>query len=77
MTKQVRPQTQAKAKHKWHKPTLDSNILSLADFFKELFECAEQTFGPLAYERIDSLLYAKLPPQLKISTNLSYLVNET
>ena len=46
---------------------------TLSDFLKELKEGAERTFGPLAQQMIDSLVYAKLPPDLKRSINLAHL----
>ena len=75
--KYVKPQSQATAKHKWHKLTFDPNTKSLPDFLKELNECAERAFGDNAQHMIDSLLYAKLPPHLKRSLNLAYLENGT
>ena len=56
--KYVRPQSQATAKHKWYKLTSDPNMKSLSDILEELNECAERAFGPLAQQRIDSLLKA-------------------
>ena len=75
--KYVKPESQATAKHKWHKLTFDLNTKSLPDFLEELNECAERTFGDNAQHMIDSLLYAKLPPHLKRSLNLVYLENGT
>ena len=75
--KYVKRESQATAKHKWHKLTFDSNINSLSDFSEELNECAERAFGDNAQHKIDSLLYAKLPPHLKRSLNLAYLENGT
>ena len=75
--KYVEPESQATAKHKWHKLTFDPNTKSLPDFLKELNECAERAFGGNAQHMIDSLLYAKLPPHLKRSLNLAYLENGT
>ena len=71
--KNVKPESQATAKHKWHKLTFDPNTKSLPDFLEELNECAERAFGENAQHMIDSLLYAKLPPRLKRSLNLGYL----
>ena len=71
--KYVKPESQATAKHKWHKLTFDPNTKSLPDFLEELNECAERAFGDNAQHMIDSLLYAKLPPHLKRSLNLAYL----
>ena len=75
--KYVKPESQATAKHKWHKLTFDPNTKSLPDFLEELNECAERAFGENTQHMIDSLLYAKLPPQLKRSLNLAYLENGT
>ena len=63
--KNVKPESQATAKHKWHKLTFDPNTKSLPDFLEELNEYAERAFGDNAQHMIDSLLYAKLPPHLK------------
>ena len=75
--KYVKPESQATAKHKWHKFTFDPNTKSLPDFLEELNDCAEKSFGGTAQNTIDSLLYAKLPPHLKQSLNLAYLENGT
>ena len=75
--KYVKPESQATAKHKWHKLTFDPNTKSLPDFLEELNECAERAFGDNAQQMIDSLLYAKLPPHLKRSLNLAHLENGT
>ena len=75
--KYVKPESQAKAKHKWHKLSFDPNTKSLPDFLEELNECAEKAFGDNAQHMIDSLLYAKLPPHLKRSLNLAHLENGT
>ena len=75
--KYVKPESQATAKHKWHKLTFDPNTKSLPDFLEELNECAERAFGDNAQHMIDNLLYAKLPPHLKRSLNLAYLENGT
>ena len=75
--KYVKPETQATAKHKWHKLTFDPNTKSLSDFFEELNESAERAFIDNAQHMIENLLYAKLPPHLKSSLNLAYLENGT
>ena len=75
--KYVKPESQATAKHKWHKLTIDPNTKSLPDILEELNECAERAFGENAQHMIDSLLNAKLPPLLKRSLNLAYLENGT
>ena len=73
--KYVKPESQATAKHKWHKLTFDPNTKSLLGFLKELNECAERAFGDNGQHMIESLLYSKLPPHLKRSLNLAYLEN--
>ena len=75
--KYVKSESEATAKHKWHKLTFDPNTKSLPDILEELNECAERAFGESAQHIIDSLLYAKLPPLLKRSLNLAYLENGT
>ena len=71
--KYVKPESQATAKHKWHKLTIDPNTKSLPYFSEELNECAERTFADNAQHKVDSLLYAELPPHLKRSLKLAYL----
>ena len=73
----VKPESQATAKHNWHKLTSDPNAKSLSDFLEELNKCAERAFGDNAQHMIASLLYAKLPRHLKRSLNLAYLENGT
>ena len=75
--KNLKPESQATAKHKWLKPTSDLNVKSLSDFLKKLNECAEREFGENAQHMIDSLIYAKLPPHIKRSLNVVYLENGT
>ena len=69
----VIPQSQATAKHKWHKLTFDPITKSLSDFLEDLSECAERAYGPLAQQKIDTLLYAKVPAHLKRSISKAYL----
>ena len=75
--KYVKPESQATAKHIWHKLTFDPNTKSLPDFLEELNKCAERAFGFNAQHMIDTLLYATLLPHLKRSLNLAYLENGT
>ena len=75
--KNVKPESRATAKHKWHKLTFDPNTKSLPDFLEALKECAEKEFGDNAQHMIESLLYAKLPPHLKRLLNLAYPENGT
>ena len=73
----VKPESQATAKHKWHKLVFDPNTMKLPDFLEELNQSAEKAFGEHAQAMIDSRLYAKLPPKLKRSVNMARLENAT
>ena len=75
--KYVKPESQATAKHKWHRLTFNPSTMKLPDFSKELNQGAEKAFGENAKSMIDSLLYAKLPPKLKRSVNMARLENGT
>ena len=68
--KYVKPESQATAKHKWHRLNFDPNTMKLPDFLEELNKGAEKAFGENAKSMIDSLLYATLPPKLKRSVNM-------
>ena len=68
--KYVKSESQATAKHKWHKLVFDPNTMKLPDCLEELNQGAEQAM-------IDSLLYAKLPPELKSSVKMARLENAT
>ena len=68
-------ESQATAKHKWHRLTFDPNTMKLPDFLDELNQGAEKAFGENAISMIDSLLYAKLPTKLKRSVNMARLKN--
>ena len=61
--KYVKPESQATAKHKWHRLTFDPSTMKLPDFLEELNQGAEKAFGENAKSMIGSLLYAKLPPK--------------
>ena len=69
--KYVKPESQATAKHKWHKLTLDPNTKSLSNLMEELDECAGRALGNNAQHMIDNLNNAKLPPQSKRFLNLA------
>ena len=75
--KYVKPESQVTAKHKWHRLVFDLNTMKLPNFLEELNQGAEKAFGENAQVRIDSLLYAKLPPRLKGSVNMARLENAT
>ena len=73
--KYVKPESQATAKHKWHKLVFDPNTMKLTDFLEELNQGAEKAFAEHAQAMIASLFYAKLPPKLKRSVNMAQLEN--
>ena len=75
--KYVKLESQATAKHEWHRLVFDPNTMKLPDFLEELNQGAEKAFGENAQAMIDSLLYAKLPPKLKHSVNMARLENAT
>ena len=43
--KYVKPESQATAKHKWHRLVFDPNTTKLPDFLEELNQEAEKAFG--------------------------------
>ena len=69
----VKPESQATAKHKWHRLVFDPNTMKLPDFLEEINQGAEKAFGDHAQNMIDSPLYGKLPPKLKRSVNMARL----
>ena len=73
--KYVKPESQATAKHKWHRLVFDTNTMKLPDFLEDVNQGAEKAFGDHAQKMIDSLLYAKLQPKLKRSVNMARLEN--
>ena len=75
--KYVKPESQATAKHKWHRLVFDSNTKKQPDFLKELNQGAKKAFGENAKALIDSLLYAKFSSKLKRSVNMAQLENAT
>ena len=75
--KYVKPESQATAKHEWHRLIFDPKTMKLTDFLEELNQGAEKASGENPKSMIDSLLYAKLPPKLKCSVNMARLENGT
>ena len=75
--KYVRPESSASAKHRFNRLTFDPENQKLPDFLEELQESAEKAFGENAYQMIENLLYAKMPPHLKKSINQADLENGT
>ena len=56
LRKYVKPESQATAKHKWHRLVFDPNTKKVPDFLEELNQSAEKAFGDHAQKMIDSLL---------------------
>ena len=54
--KYVKSESQATAKHKWHRLAFDPSSMKLPDFLEELNQGAEKAFGENAKSMIDSLL---------------------
>ena len=75
--KYLKQESQATAKLKWHRLVFDPNTMKLLDCLEKLNQGAEKDFGENAKSKIDSLLYAKLPPKLKQSVNKPRLENGT
>ena len=75
--KYVKPESSASAKHRFNRLAFDPEHQKLPDFLEELQESAEKAFGENAYQMIENLLYAKMPPHLKKSINQAYLENGT
>ena len=71
--KYVKPESQPTVKHKWHRLVFNPNTMQLPDFLEELNQGAKKAFGDHLQKVIDSLVYAKLPPKLKRSVNISRL----
>ena len=71
----VKPESQATAKHNWHCQVFDPNTMKLPDFLEELNQGSQTVFEDHAQKMVDSLLYAKLPPELKRSVNMARLAN--
>ena len=76
-TKYVKPESSASAKHRFNRLAFDPEHQKLPDFLEELQESAEKAFEENAYQMIENLLYAKMPPHLKKSINQAYLENGT
>ena len=45
--KYVKPESQATAKHKWHKLVFDPDTMKLPDFLEEVNQGAEKAFGEM------------------------------
>ena len=69
--KHVKLESEATAKHKWHRLVIEPNTMKLQCFLKELNQGAKQALGKNARTKIDILFYAKLTANLKCSINLA------
>ena len=75
--KYVKPQSMAKAKHKFQQLVFIPEIQKLIDFLDELQKLAKDAFGVAAQAIIEQFIYAKMPPHLKKSINQAHLENGT
>ena len=75
--KYVNPESSASAKHRFNRLAFDPENQKLPDFLEEFQGSAEKAFGENAYQLIENLLFAKMPPHLKKSINQAYLENGT
>ena len=75
--KYVKPQSMAKAKHKFQKLVFNPTNQKLVDFLDELQKLAKVAFGIGAHAIIEQFIYAKMPPHLKKSINQAHLENGT
>ena len=75
--KNVKPQSMAKAKHKFQRLVFNPANQKVIDFLDELQKLAENAFGVAAQAIIDQFIYAKMPPHLKNSINQAHFENGT
>ena len=74
--KYVKPQSMARAKHKFQRLVFNPANQKLNDFLDELQKLAKDAFGVAAQAIIEQFIYAKMPPHLKKSINQAHLENE-
>ena len=70
--KYVKSESQATAKHNWHKSVFDPNTMKLPDFLDELNQGAEKAFGDHTQAKTGSFIYAKLLPIFECSVSSQY-----
>ena len=75
--KYVKPQSMAKAKHKFQRLVFNPANQKLIDVPDELQKLAKDAFGLAAQAIIEQFIYAKMPPHLKKSINQAHLENGT
>ena len=75
--KYVKPQSMARAKHKFQRLVFNPTNQILIDFLDELQKLAEDAFGIATQVIIEQFIYAKMPPHLKKTKNQEHLENGT
>ena len=75
--KYVKPQSMARAKHKFQQLVFNPANQKLIDFLDELQKLAKCAFGVDTQAIIEQFIYAKMPPHLKKSINQAHLENGT
>ena len=73
--KYVKPQSMAKAKHKFQRLVFNPANQEVINFLDELQKLAKHAFGVAAQAIIEQFIYAKMPPHLKKSINQAPLEN--
>ena len=73
----VKPESQATAKHNWHRLNFDPNTMKLPKFLEELNQRTKKAVDENAKSILDSWLYANLPPNIKRTVNVARLENGT
>ena len=75
--KYVKPQSMAKANHKFQRLVFNPANQKLIDFLDELQKLAEDAFGVAAQAIIEKIIHAKMPPHLKKRINQALSENGT
>ena len=75
--KYVKPQSMARAKHKFQKLVFNPANQKLVGFLDELQKLGKDAFGIAAHAIIEQFIYAKKPPHLKKSINQAHLESGT
>ena len=73
----VKPQSMATAKQKFQRLVFNPANQKLIDFLDEVQKLAKDPFGVAAQAIIEQFIFAKMPPNLKKSTNQAHLKNGT
>ena len=75
--KNVKHQSMATAKHKFHRSVFNPANHKLIDFLDEIQKLAKDAIGVAAQAIIEQFIYAKMPPHLKKSIYQAHLENGT